>query len=137
LSALIYSTTFGKNASVPSLSPVAFLVDRCQNVYVSGWGGELNSGSQFANSNTRNLPVTPDARKSRSDGSDFYFFVMKRDALDILYGTFYGGDGLFEHVDGGTSRFDQNGVIYQAICAACPIGPDRVRFPTTPGAYFT
>src|SRR5690606_23586347 len=70
LSALIYSTTFGKNASVPSLSPVAFLVDRCQNVYVSGWGGELNSGSQFANSNTRNLPVTPDARKSRSDGSD-------------------------------------------------------------------
>lgn len=137
LSALIYSTTFGKNASVPSLSPVAFLVDRCQNVYVSGWGGELNSGSQFANSNTRNLPVTPDARKSRSDGSDFYFFVMKRDALDILYGTFYGGDGLFEHVDGGTSRFDQNGVIYQAICAACPIGPNRVRFPTTPGAYFT
>ncbi|WP_241559201.1 gliding motility-associated C-terminal domain-containing protein [Chitinophaga barathri] len=137
LSALIYSTTFGKNASSPSLSPVAFLVDRCQNVYVSGWGGELNQGAQYANSDTRNLRVTPDARKSRSDGSDFYFFVMKRDALDILYGSFYGGDGLFEHVDGGTSRFDQNGVIYQAICASCPLSGGRIRFPTTPGSYYT
>lgn len=138
LSALIYSTTFGKNASSPSLSPVAFLVDRCQNVYVSGWGGDLNSGAGYANSNTRNLRVTPDARKSRSDGSDFYFFVMKRDALGILYGSFYGGDGLLEHVDGGTSRFDQNGVIYQAICASCQLhqGP-AIRFPTTPGAYYT
>lgn len=137
LSALIYSTTFGKNASSPSISPVAFLVDRCQNVYVSGWGGALQ-GTGYANSDTRNLRVTPDARKSRSDGSDFYFFVMKRDALDILYGSFYGGDGLFEHVDGGTSRFDQNGVIYQAICASCQLqqGP-RIRFPTTPGSYYT
>ena len=23
----------------PNISPVAFLVDRCENVYVSGWGG--------------------------------------------------------------------------------------------------
>ncbi len=134
LSAFIYSTTFGKSASQPSLSPVAFLVDRCQNVYVSGWGGVLNT--DFSNSGTSGLRVTPDARKPTSDGSDFYFFVMKRDALGILYGTFYGGNGLAEHVDGGTSRFDQNGVIYQAICAACP-NPDqpRLRFPTTPGAY--
>ena len=137
LSALIYSTTFGKADPTPSLSPVAFLVDRCQNVYVSGWGGELNTGTGFANSGTTGLPVTPDARKSTTDNSDFYFFVMKRDATGILYGTFYGGNGLFEHVDGGTSRFDRNGVIYQAICAACPRPGQRLRFPTTPGAYFT
>lgn len=137
LSALIYSTTFGKAAPQPSLSPVAFLVDRCQNVYVSGWGGLLNSGSHFSNSGTSGLRVTPDARKSTTDNSDFYFFVMKRDATDILYGSFYGGTGLLEHVDGGTSRFDQNGVIYQAICAACPQENRRLRFPTTPGTYYT
>ncbi|MGX5820431.1 DUF7948 domain-containing protein [Chitinophaga lutea] len=138
LSAFIYSTTFGKAASQPSLSPVAFLVDRCQNVYVSGWGGELNNNGGFSSAGTAGLRTTPDARKPTSDNSDFYFFVMKRDATDILYGTFYGGNGLFEHVDGGTSRFDRNGVIYQAICAACPRADNpRLRFPTTPGAYNT
>jgi gliding motility-associated-like protein len=39
-----------------------------------------------------------------------------------------------DHVDGGTSRFDQNGVIYQAICANCGGG---AVFPTTPGAWST
>lgn len=137
LTGFIYSTTFGKSNPQPTLSPVAFLVDRCQNVYVSGWGGVLNQGFGRTGTaaSTAGLPVTPDARKGTSDGSDFYFFVMKRDALGILYGTFYGGNGLYEHVDGGTSRFDQNGVIYQAICAACPTDIPRLRFPTTPGAY--
>ena len=27
--------------------------------------------------------------------------------------------GLGDHVDGGTSRFDKQGVIYEAICANC------------------
>jgi gliding motility-associated-like protein len=35
-------------------------------------------------------------------------------------------------VDGGTSRFDQNGVIYQAICANCG---NNLPYPTTPGAW--
>ena len=39
-----------------------------------------------------------------------------------------------DHVDGGTSRFDQNGVIYQAVCANCGGG---AVFPTTPGAWAT
>ncbi|WP_341841275.1 PKD domain-containing protein [Chitinophaga caseinilytica] len=136
LSDIIYSTTFGKAGPTPSISPVAFLVDRCENVYVSGWGGRLNGG--FNASNTRGLPITPDARQSRTDGDDFYFFVMKRDALGILYGTYFGGNGLAEHVDGGTSRFDRNGVIYQAICASCQLDlPRRTRFPSTPGSYYT
>jgi gliding motility-associated-like protein len=37
-----------------------------------------------------------------------------------------------EHIDGGTSRFDKNGVIYQAICGGCG-GFSSV--PTTPGAW--
>lgn len=134
LSNFIYSTTFGKNASTPSISPVAFLVDRCQNVYVSGWGGAINVG--YPNSDTRGLPVTNDARKRVSDGSDFYFFVMQRDATGLLYGSYFGANGLAEHVDGGTSRFDRNGVIYQAICASCAKIP-KPRFPTTPGAYYS
>ena len=37
-------------------------------------------------------------------------------------------------MDGGTSRFDKQGVIYEAICANCYGG---AQFPTTPGAYKT
>ena len=39
LSAYVYSTAFGSGSSTPNISPIAFLVDRCENVYVSGWGG--------------------------------------------------------------------------------------------------
>ena len=145
LSNWVYSTTFGKSASLPSISPTAFLVDRCENVYVSGWGGGFgeNPGSwEYPNSNTQGLPVTPDAIKSTSDGRDFYFFVLKKNAASQLYGSFFGENNNpptnigCDHVDGGTSRFDQNGVIYQAICANCKsFGP--ATFPTTAGAWST
>jgi gliding motility-associated-like protein len=35
-------------------------------------------------------------------------------------------------VDGGTSRFDKNGVVYQSVCGGCGGFSD---FPTTPGAW--
>jgi gliding motility-associated-like protein len=132
LSAYIYSTVFGTGSAIPNISPTAFLVDRCENVYVSGWGGHVSNGYQ--NAGTNGLPVTPDAIKSTSpDNADFYFFVLKKNAVSQLYGSFFGQDGgLADHVDGGTSRFDQNGVIYQAICANCGGG---VAFPTTPGVW--
>ncbi|UCJ07684.1 PKD domain-containing protein [Chitinophaga pendula] len=137
LSAFIYSTTFGKAASLPSLSPVAFLVDRCENVYVSGWGGGINPQLKYPNSNTFGLPLK-DALQSTTDGADFYFFVLQRDATGILYGSYFGGNGLSEHVDGGTSRFDRDGVIYQGICAWCSApGAPKFRYPVTPGTYAT
>ncbi len=37
-------------------------------------------------------------------------------------------------MDGGTSRFDKHGKIYQAVCAGCG---GQSSFPTTPGAYAT
>lgn len=142
LSDYVYSTTFGQHSGKqPTLSPVAFLVDRCENVYVSGWGGGINVSAGYrsaadASALTINMPITRDAKSKISDGSDFYFFVMKRDALDILYGTYFGATGQAEHVDGGTSRFDYNGVIYQAICSSCnPNAP--IGFPTTAGSYYT
>lgn len=143
LSAYIYSTVFGSGATpFPNISPTAFLVDRCENVYVSGWGGKANSSLGYNNSSTRGMPVTPDAIKGVTDasGSDFYFIVIKKNVSSLLYGTFFGQEDpvgqtpetFGDHVDGGTSRFDQNGVIYQAICANCQ---KTVDFPGTAGTW--
>ena len=142
LSAFVYSTMFGKGEPAPDISPVAFLVDRCENVYISGWGGNSNSGTGFQNAGVQGLPVTPNAIKSAPDinnashtGDDFYFFVLKRDAVSQLYGSFFGHSDpnhYGDHVDGGTSRFDPEGVIYQAMCASCN---STQLFPTTPGAW--
>jgi gliding motility-associated-like protein len=145
LSAFVYSTTFGKGFPLPDISPVAFLVDRCENVYVSGFGGRVISS--YPNAGVQNLPTTTDAIKtnpdistvpgSQGDGRDFYFFVLKRDAQSQLYGSYFGQNApnrsTGDHVDGGTSRFDQNGVIYQAICGDC--GNDALPFPTTPPVW--
>lgn len=132
LSAVIYSTNFGKNDPIPSIAPVAFLVDKCENVYVSGWGGNINTGEGYESSGTDNLPeVNPLPNIPVADGSDFYFFVLKKNAQAQLFGSHFGQNGgVGEHVDGGTSRFDDNGIIYQAMCANCysPANP----FPTFP-----
>lgn len=135
LSAFVYSTTFGSKSALPNISPVAFMVDRCENVYVSGWGGYIITGEDpYGQSGTLGMPVTPDAIKKTTDGYDFYFIVIKKNASQLLYGTFYGQNGgnINDHVDGGTSRYDVNGVIYQAICANCGGG---AVWPTTPGSW--
>ena len=82
------------------------------------------------------MKVTPDAVQSTTDGSDFYFFVLEKDAVSQLFGSFFGQNGGFnDHVDGGTSRFDANGIIYQSICANCNNAQDGGFFPTTPGVW--
>ncbi len=135
LSGFEYSTVFGTGSANPNISPVAFLVDRCENVYVSGWGKDIIG--KYLLDPIAGMPVTRDALKSVPDESDFYFIVIQRNATKLLYGTFYGQNGgLGEHVDGGTSRFDQNGVIYQAICANCVAGSGvKPQWPVTPGAW--
>lgn len=145
LSAFVYSTTFGKTVqplSSPDISPVAFLVDRCENVYVSGWGGGINTGEGWPNSGTNQLPTAGlpsncqnQTLRCNTDNSDFYIFVMERNARSILFGAFFGAMNatVGDHVDGGTSRFDKNGVIYQAACGYCYGG--GTPFPTTPGAW--
>ena len=45
--------------------------------------------------------------------------VLTPNMAAIQYATFFGGNGTQEHVDGGTSRFDPNGVVYHAVCAGC------------------
>lgn len=140
LSSYVYATAFGSGALTPNISPIAFLVDRCENVYISGWGGFFSTDNSFNSAGTTGLPVTPDAFKGTTDGKDLYFFVLKKDAASQLFGSFFGennqpGTGC-DHVDGGTSRFDRNGKIYQAICGNCNIG-SRGIYPTTPGSWST
>jgi gliding motility-associated-like protein len=142
LSAYVYSTMFGSGAANPNISPIAFLVDRCENVYISGWGGYFGTSNDFNIAGTSGLPVTADAFKSTTDGKDFYFFVLKKDATSQLFGSFFGENNPpnagSDHVDGGTSRFDANGVIYQAICGNCKLGsPPFPSYPVTAGAWST
>ncbi|MBN8851844.1 MAG: hypothetical protein BGO55_06060 [Sphingobacteriales bacterium 50-39] len=141
LSGFVFSTTFGTpNGKLPNISPVAFLVDRCENMYISGWGGWIIAGQtdNYGLAGTVGMPVTPDAIKKLTDNRDFYFIVIKKNASALLYGTFYGQDdnarSISEHVDGGTSRYDQFGIIYQAVCANCNTGTAKP-FPTTAGVW--
>ena len=83
------------------------------------------------------MTPTAGAHKPNTEGVDIYFLVLKRNAATQLYGSFFGppGGALGVLVDGGTSRFDRQGVIYQSICANC-YGPARI-FPVTSGAAHT
>ncbi len=133
LSSLKFSTVFGAGRGIPDISPTAFLVNDCNNIYMSGWGGLINISRGFWNSNTFGMPVTADAFQKTTAGSDFYFIVLTDDASELLYATFLGGNQSPTHVDGGTSRFDKGGIVYHAVCAGCGGGFDD--FPTTAGAW--
>jgi len=131
LSSTVFSTEFGTGRGTPDIAPSAFLVDNCQNIYTSGWGGPLY-GYNNSTSSTTGLKTTAGCYQSTTDGSDFYFMVLQRNAASLWYATYFGGPISLEHVDGGTSRFDKNGVIYQAICEGCGGNSDM---PTSPGAW--
>lgn len=138
------STVFGSGTSTQTnISPVAFLVDTCQNIYISGWGGGLGFSPSTVG-NTFNMPLSTAPNtpaQSTTDGNDFYFIVLKQGMQSLLYGSYYGRNstdpGKGEHVDGGTSRFDKNGIVYQAICGGCAGNPNisTTAFPTTAGSW--
>lgn len=73
----VYSTVYGTGGIVPNISPVAFLVDRCENVYVSGWGGKLNlcyNGSFDTKTiGTSGMPLAGNPIQNYTDNKDFYF----------------------------------------------------------------
>lgn len=108
LSSTIYTTTVGGS----NLAPVAFLVDHCERIYISGY----NPNGAWE--------TTPDALYQQGF-SQFYLACYDVDMSGILFGTYYGGS----HVDGGTSRFDKAGIIYQGVCS----GGNSM--PTTSDAY--
>jgi gliding motility-associated-like protein len=111
LSTQVFRTTLGPAGGFGvGMVPVAFLVDVCRNIYISGY----NVGAGWA--------VTPGALY---DTGGFYLAAYEPDMTNLIYGTYYIGA---DHVDGGTSRFDANGIVYQSVCTSNG-------FPTTPGAF--
>ena len=128
-------TIFGSRANNPNISPSAFLVDSCGNIYISGWGSNVGEGHVGT---TIGLPITANALQSKTDGSDFYLAVFGKNLYGLLFATYYGGNRSRDHVDGGTSRFDKRGVIYQSVCSSCPNTPGATLndFPTTAGSAF-
>jgi gliding motility-associated-like protein len=121
---------------LPDISPTAFLVNNCKKIFLSGWGGEVNLAvnnfyynggnnvfrynTGYFGGNINGMPITKDAFQATTDGTGFYFLILHPAASSLAYATFFGGtDQNMEHVDGGTSRFDKKGVIYQSVCAGC------------------
>jgi gliding motility-associated-like protein len=141
-----YSTIFGNGAGnstsanpyPTNLSPTAFLVDNCGNILLSGYGASSIAG----------MPTTPDAIlrtvSNSSSGSAaeanlntygyLYLMQLSANARRLVYATYYGTGTT--HVDGGTSRFDKKGIIYQAICVrAQQSGGAPPTIPLTANAY--
>ncbi|MGQ9846120.1 MAG: DUF7948 domain-containing protein [Bacteroidales bacterium] len=135
LASPIWSTAFGTGNGKPNISFTAFSVDLCNRIYLSGWGRNWNF---TANEGTYGMDVTPNAYQTQTDGMDFYLMVLADDASHLEYATFFGeihpnGSNAYcghDHVDGGTSRFDKRGNIYQSVCASCGFGCNG--FPTYP-----
>ena len=117
LSTNMNSTVFGNGSSLRNISPSAFMVDICGNIYVSGWGANILQATPLAG-----MPVSAPGVAFQDippNGFDFYLLVIERDMTGMLYGTYFGEVDAGEHVDGGTSRFDNDGVVYQSVCGAC------------------
>ena len=132
-----FSTTVNPpGRTIPAISLTAFLVNECDNIYLSGWGSPNAAFTNgYANNftlGTMGLPVTQDAYQRNTDGSSFYLMVLSGDASELLYATHLGDSRSLVHVDGGTSRFDKHGIVYHSVCASC-FGDSS--FPTTEGAY--
>lgn len=124
LDQVIYSTVIGSPSGEFSsfeFLPVAFMVDKCNGIYVSGHGSQPG------------LPLTTDAVYTESNS--FYLAKLEPDATALTFGSYY---GRANHVDGGTSRFDKGGVVYQGVCSCRTEGPggtvDNVMI-TSPGAW--
>lgn len=132
MDSILWSTSFGSRKGNPNFSPTAFLVDNCENIYVAGWGSDIGFGHAGT---TVGLPITtgPGSIQTSTDGNDFYLIVFSKNAAALEFATFFGGNASEDHVDGGTSRFDERGVVYQSVCSSCPGGSD---FPTSPNAVF-
>jgi len=141
LNQVVFSTQIGNGAKNNALAPSAFMVDVCGKIYGSVWGGAVNFQSRFRQlqpgqfqSSTSGLPVSTNAFQTNTDNSDFYLFVLSENGDSLNYATFFGENNDPDHVDGGTSRFDKRGIVYQSVCASCSGGVFG-SFPTTIGSY--
>lgn len=127
LTQLKWSGNYGSGRGIIDMVPTAFLVDDCGKVYISGSTGKISIPQQIG---PTNLPLTADSIMGSANGYDFYMACWSAGFDSLLFATYYGGPISQEHVDGGTSRFDKKGVIYQSVCAGCG---GRSDFPVSSG----
>jgi hypothetical protein len=111
LTTLQYSTVFG-GAPASFLEPQAFVVDNNGYIYCAGFNSQAT------------YPVTPataiySTQASCSNGS-CYFIILSPNATQLTFGSFYFG----WHVDGGTSRFSDDGVMNLGICIGAGNAPN-------------
>lgn len=102
LDSIIFQTVVGAGGASffgPDFVPAAFLVDKCDNIFFSGYSAVAN------------MPTTTGSFNF-SDG--FYLGVLDPLGSGLHYATYYGNA---DHVDGGTSRFSKDGIVYQATCS--------------------
>ncbi|MEO1262253.1 MAG: gliding motility-associated C-terminal domain-containing protein [Bacteroidota bacterium] len=124
MSSTVYSTVVGTGGSFLDYDfvPVAFMVDKCNGIYFSGYYAVTG------------LPVTADAFPGQQTTQDaFYLGVLTPNAEDLEFATYYGRS---DHVDGGTSRFDKSGIIYQGVCS-CTWPNNFTPLNTLPNAWAT
>ncbi len=134
LGTINWTTMIGGGSGHVEISPTAFLVSDCYDIYLAGWGGVLNQNDQANYSTTNGFQCTPDGYQVTTNGSNFYIAVLDQDASALKYATFMGGtSSSYNHVDGGTSRFDKSGRIYHAVCGAC--GGNPYGFTSTAGSW--
>jgi len=105
-------------------------VDCYGRMALAGWGGGLDPN----NGSTTGLPTTPDALQRATDGVDFYLMQLSDGARVLDYATFF-GTTADDHADGGTSRFDNQNVLYQAVCACDQSGGTGIPVPPGAGTY--
>jgi FOG: PKD repeat len=128
LDTIIFSTVFGSGLGRPNISPSAFDIDFCGRIYACGWGS-------FGSLTTHNMTTTTSAFQPSTDNADFYILSLNENATSRNYATFFGEMGVTDHVDGGTSKVDRFGSIYQAVCASCNRHNSFPIYPST--AYST
>ncbi len=80
--------------------PCSFLVDNCENVYVTGRVKKVPG-----------MPLTSDA--FLTDPADFWYVVLKPAFSDLLFASYFG----YGHFHTSTQRLDPDGIVYQSFCA--------------------
>ena len=136
LSDIAWQTTIGTESGTIDISPTAFLISDCDQVYISGWGGQTNATggtSAVAGSTTSGLPTTDSPFQSSTDGSDFYLAVLAPNAADLVYATFF-----WRTVRQRARRWrilpvrPQRHRVSSGVCAGCGSMDD---FPSTDNAW--
>ena len=99
------STIIG--AAFETVIPSAFMYDVCGNVYVCGYAGL---------SGLSGMPLTANAHQSTPGG--FWLCVLRSQMTVLDYATYIGDQS--DHLDGGSSRFDPQGIVYHSVCSNSP-----------------